>query len=192
MLLANEEARHLHHEYIGTEHILLGLVKEGAGVAANVLKNLGVDAQRVRQEVEKRIADGRGEVTKGILPQTPRAKKAIEYAMEESRNLNHNYLGTEHLLLGLLRAREGVAAQVLMNCGLKLDQVRDEVLNIVGHTSLPRQDFAGRWADDDVPGLAPQADRKLTALVVLATIAAVLSLVAAVLAMVAVAGAWMR
>ncbi|MBL8880971.1 MAG: NDP-hexose 4-ketoreductase, partial [Phycisphaerales bacterium] len=132
MALANQEAQRFNHEYIGTEHILLGLVKEGSGVGANVLKNLGVDLRRVRLEVEKLVKSGPEMVTMGKLPQTPRAKRVIEYAIEEARNLNHNYVGTEHLLLGLLREQEGVAAQVLMNLGLKLEDVREEVLNLLG------------------------------------------------------------
>jgi ATP-dependent Clp protease ATP-binding subunit ClpC len=133
MQLANQEAQRFNHEYIGTEHILLGLVKEGSGVAANVLKNLDVDLRKIRLEVEKIVQSGPDMVTMGKLPQTPRAKKVIEYSMEEARNLNHNYVGTEHILLGLLREQEGVAAQVLMNLGLKLEDVREEVLNLLGH-----------------------------------------------------------
>jgi ATP-dependent Clp protease ATP-binding subunit ClpC len=133
MQLANQEAQRFNHEYIGTEHILLGLVKEGTGVAANVLKNLDIDLRKIRLEVEKIVQAGPDMVTMGKLPQTPRAKKVIEYSIEEARNLNHNYVGTEHLLLGLLREQEGVAAQVLMNLGLKLEDVREEVLNLLGH-----------------------------------------------------------
>ena len=133
MQLANQEAQRFNHEYIGTEHILLGLVKEGSGVAANVLKNLDVDLRKIRLEVEKLVQSGPEMVTVGKLPQTPRAKKVIEYSMEEARNLNHSYVGTEHILLGLLREQEGVAAQVLMNLGLKLEDVREEVLNLLGH-----------------------------------------------------------
>src|SRR5947209_6706804 len=133
MQLANQEAQRFNHEYVGTEHVLLGLVKEGSGVAANVLKNLDVDLRKIRVEVEKIVQTGPDMVTMGKLPQTPRAKKVIEYAIEEARNLNHNYVGTEHLLLGLLREQEGVAAQVLMNLNLKLEDVREEVLNLLGH-----------------------------------------------------------
>src|SRR6266487_936341 len=125
MQLANQEAQRFNHEYIGTEHILLGLVKEGSGVAANVLKNLDIDLRKIRLEIEKIVQSGPDMVTMGKLPQTPRAKKVIEYSIEEARNLNHNYVGTEHLLLGLLREQEGVAAQVLMNLGLKLEDVRE-------------------------------------------------------------------
>jgi len=132
MALANQEAQRFNHEYIGTEHMLLGLVKEGSGVGANVLKNVDVDLHKVRMEVEKQVKSGPDMVTMGKLPQTPRAKKVIEFAIEEARALNHNYVGTEHLLLGLLREQDGVAAQVLMNLGLKLDDVREEVLHLLG------------------------------------------------------------
>ncbi len=135
MALANQEAQRFNHEYIGTEHILLGLVKEGSGVGANVLKNLDVDLRKVRLEVEKLVKRGPDMVTMGKLPQTPRAKKVIEYAIEEARSLNHNYVGTEHLLLGLLREQDGVAATVLMNLGLRLEDVREEVLNLLGATA---------------------------------------------------------
>ncbi len=137
MQLANQEAQRFNHEYIGTEHILLGLVKEGSGMAANVLKALDCDLDKIRLEVEKLVQSGPDMVTIGKLPQTPRAKKVIEYAMEEARNLNHNYVGTEHLLLGLLREQEGVAAQVLMNLTLDLEDVR---LTIVGTSARNAQD----------------------------------------------------
>ncbi len=145
MQLANQEAQRFNHEYIGTEHILLGLVKEGSGVAANVLKNLDVDLRKIRLEVERIVQPGAGgdQVVMGRLPHTPRAKKVIEYSIEEARNLNHNYVGTEHLLLGLLREQEGVAAQVLMNLGLKLEDVREEVLNLLGHNPMPNENEPG-------------------------------------------------
>jgi ATP-dependent Clp protease ATP-binding subunit ClpC len=132
MALANQEAQRFNHEYIGSEHILLGLIKEGTGVGATVLKKMSVDLRKVRLEVEKTVKSGPEMVPMGKLPYTPRAKKVIEYAIEEARNLNHNYVGTEHLLLGLLREREGIAAKVLMNLGLKLEEVREEVLNLLG------------------------------------------------------------
>src|SRR5512136_2002837 len=146
MQLANQEAQRFNHEYIGTEHVLLGLIKEGTGVAANVLKNLDVDLRKIRLEVEKLVQSGPEMVTMGKLPQTPRAKKVIEYSMEEARNLNHNYVGTEHILLGLLREQEGVAAQVLMNLGLKLEEVREEVLNLLGHGMESEPERGGREA----------------------------------------------
>jgi ATP-dependent Clp protease ATP-binding subunit ClpA len=133
MQFANQEAQRLKHEYIGTEHILLGLAREGSGVATHVLKNLDIDLEKIRREVKKIVLAGPDVVTWGKLPQTPRAKKVIEYAIEEARQLGHNYVGTEHLLLGLIREQEGVAAQVLTNLGLSLDMVRDEVLRLLGH-----------------------------------------------------------
>jgi ATP-dependent Clp protease ATP-binding subunit ClpA len=147
MQLANQEAQRLHHEYIGTEHILLGLVKEGSGVAANVLKNLDIDLRKIRSEIDKSIQMGPDVVTMGTLPQTPRAKKVIEYTVEEARNLNHNYIGTEHLLLGLLREEEGLAAQILVNLGLGLEKVRNEVLQFLGHeTGAAKHDLVPRRA----------------------------------------------
>ncbi len=160
MALANQEAQRFNHEYIGTEHILLGLVKEGSGVGANVLKNLDVDLRKVRLEVEKLVKSGPDMVTMGKLPQTPRAKKVIEYAIEEARNLNHNYVGTEHLLLGLLREHEGVAAQVLMNLGLKLEEVREEVLNLLGAGVDPEEATGG----EESGGKATKAKSKTPAL----------------------------
>ncbi|MFO0895217.1 MAG: ATP-dependent Clp protease ATP-binding subunit [Phycisphaerales bacterium] len=158
MALANQEAQRFNHEYIGTEHILLGLVKEGSGVGANVLKNLDIDLRKVRLEVEKLVKSGPEMVTMGKLPQTPRAKKVIEYAIEEARHLNHNYVGTEHLLLGLLREQDGVAAQVLMNLGLKLEEVREEVLNLLGAGSESEQESnAPQPEPSEAPGPAESA-----------------------------------
>ncbi|MDK1030567.1 MAG: Clp protease N-terminal domain-containing protein, partial [Planctomycetia bacterium] len=132
MALAQQEAQRFNHEFVCTEHVLLGLVKEGSGVAANVLRSLDVDLKKVRFEVEKLVKSGPDMVTMGKLPHTPRARKVIEYAIEEARHLGHNYVGTEHILLGLLREQDSVAAQVLMNLGLRLDEVRMEVMNILG------------------------------------------------------------
>jgi ATP-dependent Clp protease ATP-binding subunit ClpC len=155
MQLANQEAQRFNHEYIGTEHILLGLIKEGGGVAANVLKNLDVDLRTIRLEIEKIVQAGPDKVTMGRLPQTPRAKKVIEFAIEEARNFNHNWVGTEHLLLGVLREEEGVAAQVLMNLGLKLEDVREEVLNLLGDTvnSGEGSSFSGKRSRTLTPAL---------------------------------------
>jgi ATP-dependent Clp protease ATP-binding subunit ClpA len=130
MQLANQQAERFKHEYIGTEHILLGLLAEGSGIAVSVLKKLDVDLRKIRLEVEKIIQSAPDIVTMRKLRPTPRAKKVIEYAMEEARALNHNYVGTEHLLLGLLREQEGVAAQTLMNLGVQLDRVRNEVTKL--------------------------------------------------------------
>ncbi len=131
--LARQEAERLGHEFIGTEHILLGLVKEGSGVAANVLEILNVDLEKVRLEVEKYVtSSGETKSASSSLPFTPKAKKVLELAMEEARNLDHNYIGTEHLLLGLLRESEGMAAQVLLNLDVRLEDVRAEVMELLG------------------------------------------------------------
>ena len=132
MQYAKQEAQKFNHEYIGTEHILLGLAREGSGVAANVLQNMDIELKKLRLEVEKMVASGPELVSVGQLPFTPRAKKVLEFAFEEAKGLGHNYIGTEHLLLGLLREEEGIAARVLQNSGVKLDEVREEVLSLLG------------------------------------------------------------
>ena len=132
MTLAKTEAQRLNHEYIGTEHLLLGLIVEGSGVAANVLKNMGVDLRRVRAEIEKMVKGSPTLVSMGQLPFTPRAKRVLELSMEEASSLGHNYIGTEHILLGLLRESEGIAARVLTGMNIKLEQVREEVLEFLG------------------------------------------------------------
>ena len=135
MALARKEAQRFNHDFIGTEHILLGLIQEGSGVAANVLKNLGVEISKIRSEIEKNVQSGPSMVTMGQLPFTPRAKKVLELSMEEANELGHNYIGTEHLLLGLIRENDGVAAQVLLDLNLKLEDVRFEVLELLGADS---------------------------------------------------------
>lgn len=132
MELAKQEAYRFNHEYIGTEHILLGLLREDSGVAANALKDLGVDLGIARIEVENIICFGPDLVTIGKLPRTPRARNAIAFAIEEAKALGDREVGTGHLLLGLIREKEGVAAQVLMNLGLKPELVRERVLNQKG------------------------------------------------------------
>lgn len=132
MQLANQEAQRFNHEYVGSEHILLGLSRESAGVASNVLKNLGFDYDSLRAEACKLIQSGPDMVTMGRLPLAPRAKRALEYAMEEARVLGHNYVGTEHMLLGVIRYREGFPAQLLTSLGLELDRVRYETLHLIG------------------------------------------------------------
>ncbi len=134
ILIAQEEAKRLNHDYVGTEHLLLGLIALGEGVAAQVLANLGVDLRRVRSEVEKIVGTGDNVMLLGEIPFTPRAKKVLELAVEEAQNMGHNYVGTEHLLLGLIREEEGVAARVLENLGVRLDVVREEVISLLGET----------------------------------------------------------
>ncbi|HHY47436.1 MAG TPA: ATP-dependent Clp protease ATP-binding subunit [Firmicutes bacterium] len=159
--LSQEEARRLGHDVVGTEHILLGLVGEGQGVAARALQNLGISLEKVRSEVEKLI--GRGDPERvSVLSLTPRAKRVLELAMDEARRLGHGYIGTEHILLGLIREGEGVAAQVLLNLGADLDKVRKEVISLLGATPAPGMAAAGKPG-----GRTPTLDqfgRDLTAL----------------------------
>jgi ATP-dependent Clp protease ATP-binding subunit ClpC len=136
MQIANREAQRFGHEFIATEHILLGLVEEGTGVAATALKNLGIGERKLRREIAQVFpARSDAPVSDRSLPLTPRAKKVMEYAVEEARGLRHNDPGTEHILLGSLREQEGVAAQVLTNLGLTLDAVRAEILNLLGRST---------------------------------------------------------
>jgi ATP-dependent Clp protease ATP-binding subunit ClpC len=131
--MAREEAARLHHEYVGTEHILLGLIREGEGVAAAVLQNLNVDLEEIQQKIEETVKKGKAAAAAGPdLPYTSRAKKVLELAMTEARELNHSYVGTEHLLLGLLREEKGIAAQVLTDAGVSLEQSRAETLRLLG------------------------------------------------------------
>ncbi|MBA3549332.1 MAG: ATP-dependent Clp protease ATP-binding subunit, partial [Nannocystis sp.] len=131
--MAREEAARLHHEYVGTEHILLGLIREGEGVAAAVLTNLGIELEEVQQKIEETVKKGKAAAAAGPeLPYTSRAKKVLELAMMEARELNHSYVGTEHLLLGLLREEKGIAAQVLADAGITLEQARAETLRLLG------------------------------------------------------------
>jgi len=132
--LAREEAARLQHDYIGTEHLLLGVIREGEGIAATVLNNLGLDLDRIRQEVENMVSAAGGTMTIGEIPFTPRAKRVLELAVEEARSLGHNYVGTEHLLLGLIREGEGVAAKVLLELGVDRKRVREETLKLLGGT----------------------------------------------------------
>jgi ATP-dependent Clp protease ATP-binding subunit ClpC len=128
--LAQEEAQRFQHNYIGTEHLLLGLVREGEGVAANVLSNLGVDLNKVRDAVEAII--GRGDrIVLGEIGLTPRAKKVLELAVDEARLLNHHYVGIEHLLLGLIRAEKDIAAGVLESMGVTLEKARTETIRVL-------------------------------------------------------------
>ncbi|MFM7447528.1 MAG: ATP-dependent Clp protease ATP-binding subunit, partial [Leptolyngbyaceae cyanobacterium] len=134
IMLAQEEARRLGHNFVGTEQILLGLIGEGTGVAAKVLKSMGINLKDARIEVEKIIGRGSGFVAVEI-PFTPRAKRVLELSLEEARQLGHNYIGTEHLLLGLIREGEGVAARVLENLGVDLSKVRTQVIRMLGETA---------------------------------------------------------
>ncbi len=143
LAMAREEAARLHHEYVGTEHILLGLIREGEGVAAAVLSNLSVDLEDIQQKIEETVKKGKAAQAAGPdLPYTSRAKKVLELAMGEARELNHSYVGTEHLLLGLLREEKGIAAQVLSEAGVNLEAARAETLRLLG-TEMPQGGTAG-------------------------------------------------
>lgn len=155
MALANEEAQRFDHDRVSTEHILLGLVNEGTGVGAHALMKMGINLNTLRGEVEKLMKRGPEGVQMGRLPHTPQAKRVIAYGLEEARGLNHDYVGTEHVLLGLLRESEGVATQVLTNLGISLNDARAAVLDVLG--AGPEQGAAGR-----PPGPEPAPD-KLTA-----------------------------
>ncbi|MGD8726456.1 MAG: Clp protease N-terminal domain-containing protein, partial [Gemmatimonadales bacterium] len=153
--MAREEAARLHHEYVGTEHILLGLIREGEGVAAAVLANLSVDLDDVQLKIEETVKKGKAPAPEGPdLPYTSRAKKVLELAMSEARELNHSYVGTEHLLLGLLREEKGIAAQVLGDAGVSLEQARAETLRLLG-SDMP----SGTKGAAAAPG-APRAEKK--------------------------------
>lgn len=152
ILLAKEEAKRFNHDYIGTEHILLGLVREGEGVAAAVLANFALSPDKIRLEVEKLVQPGPATVVSGDLPFTPKAKKVIELAIDEARTLGHNYIGTEHLLLGLIREGEGVASQVLLNLGLELDKVREEIMNLLG-SEIPGYEAGQKVSQAKTPAL---------------------------------------
>jgi len=139
LAMAREEAIRLQHDYVGTEHILLGLIREGEGVAAAVLTNLNIDLEQIHERVEESVRKGKATIALGELPYTSRAKKVLEFAMAEARDFNHSYVGTEHLLLGLLREEKGIAAQVLNSLGVTLDEAREETLKVLGSDVAPSE-----------------------------------------------------
>jgi len=145
LAFAREEALRLRHEYVGTEHILLGLLREGEGIASAVLANLVIDTEWVRSTVDATVKHGRAAPSVD-LPYTSRAKKVLELSMAEARDLTHNYVGTEHLLLGLLREEKGIAAQILTEAGLTLDGARAETLRLLGTSSSPLEDALAQVA----------------------------------------------
>src|SRR6266513_2235342 len=157
LAMAREEAARLHHEYVGTEHILLGLIREGEGVAAAVLQNLSVDLDEIQQKIEETVKKGKAAAATGPdLPYTSRAKKVLELAMGEARDLSHGYVGTEHLLLGLLREEKGIAAQVLTDAGVNLDAAKAETLRLLG-TEMPQG--GTQAAPQGTPGTQPQTGK---------------------------------
>jgi len=167
VVLAQEEARMLNHNYIGTEHILLGLIHEGEGVAAKALESMNISLDAVREQVQEIIGQGQAAPT-GHIPFTPRAKKVLELSLREALQLGHNYIGTEHILLGLIREGEGVAAQVLQKLGADLNRVRQTVIQLLsGYTGgKGEQVAAGGTAEAPRGGSAvlDQFGRNLTQL----------------------------
>ena len=162
LVLAQEEARLLNHNFIGTEHILLGLIHEGEGVAAKALESLGVSLEAVREKVAETIGPA-GSSTTGSPPFTPRAKKVLELSLREALQLGHNYIGTEHMLLGLVREGEGVAAHVLVNLGADLPRVRQQVIQLLsGQSPGGKEDAstgAGPASGQETPSGSPVLDQ---------------------------------
>ncbi len=159
LAMAREEAIRLQHDYVGTEHILLGLIREGEGVAAAVLTNLNVDLDQIHERVEESVRKGKATIALGELPYTSRAKKVLEFAMAEARDFNHSYVGTEHLLLGLLREEKGIAAQVLNSLGVTLEEARSETLKVLGSDVTPSEP-AGIGAAGSSVGATKQGEKK--------------------------------
>jgi ATP-dependent Clp protease ATP-binding subunit ClpC len=160
VVLAQEEARMLNHNYIGTEHILLGLIHEGEGVAARAVVSLGISLEQVRKDVEDAIGQGQSAPTSHI-PFTPRAKKVLELSLREALQLGHNYIGTEHILLGLVREGEGVGAQVLQKLGADLNRVRQQVLELLTGYKGEGEGQSSEAAPHEEP-LCPQCRGRLS------------------------------
>jgi ATP-dependent Clp protease ATP-binding subunit ClpC len=158
VVLAQDEAGMLNHNYIGTEHILLGLIHEGEGVAAKTLESLGISLETVRQQVEEIIGQGQ-HAPSGHIPFTPRAKKVLELSLRESLQLGHNYIGTEHILLALLREGEGIAAQILVKLGADLNRVRQQVIQLLH--GYPGKRPEGPPAGPREHGLPPEIAARL-------------------------------
>src|SRR5271169_1986190 len=161
VVLAQEEARLLNHNYIGTEHILLGLIHVGEGVAAKALESLGISLEAVRAQVEEIIGQGQ-QIPSGQIPFTPGAKKVMELSLREALQLGHDYIGTEHILLGLIREGDGVAAQVLIRLGADRNRVRQQVIVLLyGH---PGEELQGFAAGGRERGLQPEIAARLDAI----------------------------
>ena len=160
LAMARDEAIRLQHDYVGTEHVLLGLIREREGVAATVLTNLGADLSQVHQRVEEAVRKGKATIALGELPYTSRAKKVLEFALAEARELNHSYVGTEHLLLGLLREEKGIAAQVLNSMNVRLDRARAECLRVLGSemSRMSAEDRRCRPGQPDKKSKTPALD----------------------------------
>ncbi|MFQ5537885.1 MAG: ATP-dependent Clp protease ATP-binding subunit [Gemmatimonadota bacterium] len=164
LAMAREQAIRLQHDYVGTEHILLGLIREGEGVAAAVLTNLNVDLEQIHERVEESVRKGKATIALGELPYTSRAKKVLEFAMAEARDFNHSYVGTEHLLLGLLREEKGIAAQVLNSLGVTLEEARAETLKVLGSDVSPSEPAGIGGGQPTAPSKAGEKKSKTPAL----------------------------
>ncbi|MEX0980030.1 MAG: ATP-dependent Clp protease ATP-binding subunit [Gemmatimonadota bacterium] len=162
LAMARDEAIRLQHDYVGTEHILLGLIREGEGVAAAVLTNLSVDLDQIHERVEESVRKGKATIALGELPYTSRAKKVLEFAMAEARELNHSYVGTEHLLLGLLREEKGIAAQVLNSLGVTLEEARAETLKVLGSDVTPPEPAGMGGGSSPTPSSAKSEKKSKT------------------------------
>ena len=160
--LAHDEAMRLNHSYIGTEHLLLGLIREGEGVAAQALEALGISLDGVRQQVEQIIGEGQQAPPPGEIPYTPRAKKVLELALREAKQLGHNYIGTEHLLLGVAREDGGVASQILRDAGLDAKAIRDGVMHVLSRPS--EKEVLPESFEPQSPPLAPDVAAELARL----------------------------
>jgi ATP-dependent Clp protease ATP-binding subunit ClpC len=160
LAMAREEAIRLQHDYVGTEHILLGLIREGEGVAAAVLTNLSVDLDQIHERVEESVRKGKATIALGELPYTSRAKKVLEFAMAEAKDFNHSYVGTEHLLLGLLREEKGIAAQVLNSLGITLEDARAETLKVLGSDVSPSEPAGIGGGGEKAGGSSGKGDKK--------------------------------
>src|SRR5579862_1418068 len=154
LALARKEADRFNHNFVGTEHLLLGLIKLGQGVAVNVLQKMGLDLETVRMEVEKQVGTGPDQKMIGNIPYTPRVKKVIALAQKEAKNLNHTYVGTEHLLLGLLREGDGVAAKVLRALDVDIEEARQRVLKELD------PNFAAQAGDEPPQPGEPSAEKQ--------------------------------
>src|SRR6187200_2224589 len=154
LALARKEADRFNHNFVGTEHLLLGLIKLGQGVAVNVLQKMGLDLETVRMEVEKQVGTGPDQKLMGNIPYTPRVKKVLALASKEAKNLNHTYVGTEHILLGLLREGDGVAARVLKNLDVDIEQTRQEILKELDPNFTGQEEGGGEAAGGGTEGKA--------------------------------------
>src|SRR5512138_776073 len=163
LALARKEADRFNHNFVGTEHLLLGLIKLGQGVAVNVLQKMGLDLETVRMEVEKQVGTGPDQKMIGNVPYTPRVKKVLQLAAKEAKALNHTYVGTEHILLGLLREGDGVAAQVLKNLDVDIEQTRQEILKELD-PNFAAQDESAQSEAPEKPSAEKKGEVKTPAL----------------------------